>query len=172
MMQYLFIVSAGAFLLRDAQVPTVAAPLAATTAAAVAPAVVTTPAPAVPVVGAAPAALSPEAAAQQVMEQQLLNDPAVASASAEAETWAEKFGTITANLTVHAITEVVGKVARERARMEVEKVFQGMLATTPPPVAATTPGPVAAAAPVTTVAAAAPAAAPATAAPAIPAAAL
>merc|ERR1719421_78021 len=159
MMQHLFIVSAGAFLLRDAQVPTVAAPLAATTAAAVAPAVVTTPAPAVPVVNAAPAALSPEAAAQQVMEQQLLNDPAVASASAEAETWAEKFGTITANLTVHAITEVVGKVARERARMEVEKVFQGMLATTPPPVAA--------AAPVTTVAAAAPAAAPATAAPAI-----
>merc|ERR1719327_1349640 len=145
MMQYLFIVSAGAFLLRDAQVPTVAAPLAA--AAAVAPAVVTTPAPAAPVVGAAPAALSPEAAAQQVMEQQLLNDPAVASASAEAETWAEKFGTITENLTVHAITEVVGKVARERARMEVEKVFQGMLATTPPPVAATTPGPVAAAVP-------------------------
>merc|ERR1719235_411339 len=135
MMQHLFIVSAGAFLLRDAQVPTTAAPVAVTTP--VAPAVVTTPAPAVPAVGAAPAALSPEAAAQQVMEQQLLNDPAVASASAEAETWAEKFGTITANLTVHAITEVVGKVARERARMEVEKVFQGMLATTPPPVVTT-----------------------------------
>merc|ERR1719198_2908970 len=113
MMQYLFIVSAGAFSLRDAQVPTVAAPLAA--AAAVAPAVVTPAPAAVPVVGAAPAALSPEAAAQEVMEQQLLNDPAVASASAEAETWAEKFGTITANLTVHAITEVVGKVARGRA---------------------------------------------------------
>merc|ERR1719235_3082617 len=65
MMQHLFIVSAGAFLLRDAQVPTTAAPVAVTTP--VAPAVVTTPAPAVPAVGAAPAALSPEAAAQQAM---------------------------------------------------------------------------------------------------------
>merc|ERR1719375_889588 len=92
---------------------------------------------------AGPAALSPEEAAQQVAEQQLLNDPAVVDATAEAETWAEKFGTITANLTVNAITEVVGKVARERAKMEVEKVFQGMLATTPPPVSAAPVAPVA-----------------------------
>merc|ERR1719498_1154189 len=88
----------------------------------------------------APAALSPEEAAQQVAEQQLLNDPAVVDATTEAETWAEKFGTITANLTVNAITEVVGKVARERAKMEVEKVFQGMLATTPAPVTAAPAG--------------------------------
>merc|ERR1719421_2563711 len=124
MMQYLLIVSASAFLLRDTQ-PTVAAPAVAAVTAA----------------PAAPAALSPEEAAAEVAEQQLLNDPAVVDATTEAETWAEKFGQITANLTVHAITEVVGKVARERAKMEVEKVFQGMLATTPSPVAATTAAP-------------------------------
>merc|ERR1719478_240613 len=106
------------------------------------------------------AALTPEEAAAEVAEQQLLNDPAVVDATTEAETWAEKFGQITANLTVHAITEVVGKVARERAKMEVEKVFQGMLATTPSPVVTT----VAPAAPVIGAPAAAPvaAAAPAT----------